>query len=107
VIAGDIRQGPFAYEIADVGEEEWTFRYDPAAGSFTTLDVRASRPTDAEVAEAHRVLSTPPDGWFTRVLVVQRRDDTRQPVHLIRGAAIEARTPSSWRSSGRRARTRP
>jgi N-hydroxyarylamine O-acetyltransferase len=83
VVAGEIRQGPFSYEITDVGEEDWTFRHDPAAGSFTALDVRASRPADAEVAEAHRVLSTPPDGWFTRVLVVQRRDDTG--VGVLRG----------------------
>jgi N-hydroxyarylamine O-acetyltransferase len=45
-------------------------------GSFAALDVRAGRPVDAEVAEAHQVLSTPPDGRFTRVLAVQRRDDT-------------------------------
>jgi N-hydroxyarylamine O-acetyltransferase len=38
--------------------------------------VRASRPADAEVAEADRVPSTPPDGRFTRALVVLRRDDT-------------------------------
>jgi N-hydroxyarylamine O-acetyltransferase len=76
VVAGEIRQGPFRYEITDVGEEEWTFWHDPAAGSFTALDVRASRPADAEVDQAHRVLSTPPDGRFARVLVVQRRDDT-------------------------------
>jgi N-hydroxyarylamine O-acetyltransferase len=75
VIAGEIQQGPFRYEITDVGAGEWTFRHDPA-GSFTALDVRPSRPADAEVAEAHRVLSTPPDGRFTRVLVVQCRDDT-------------------------------
>ena len=76
VVAGGFRQGPFRYEITDVGEEEWTFLHDPAAGSFGALDVRASRPVDAEVAEAHRVLSTPPDGRFSRVLVVQRRDAT-------------------------------
>lgn len=76
VVAGEIRQGPFRYEITDVGEEEWTFWHDAAAGSFTALDVRASRPANAEVAEAHRLLSTPPDGRFTRVLVVARRDDT-------------------------------
>jgi N-hydroxyarylamine O-acetyltransferase len=77
VVAGEIRQGPFRYEITDVGAGgEWTFRHDPAVGSFAALDVRASRPSDAQVAEAHRVLSTPPDGRFTRVLVVQRRDDT-------------------------------
>jgi N-hydroxyarylamine O-acetyltransferase len=76
VAAGEIRQGPFRYEITNVGAGEWTFRHDPAAASFPALDVRAARPADAEVAAAHRVLSTPPDGRFTRVLVVQRRDDT-------------------------------
>jgi N-hydroxyarylamine O-acetyltransferase len=76
VVAGEIRQGPFTYQITDVGEDEWTFRHDPAVGSFTALDVRASHPADAEVAEAHQVLSTPPGGRFTRVLVVERRDDT-------------------------------
>jgi N-hydroxyarylamine O-acetyltransferase len=76
VIAGEIRQGPFRYQITDAVGEEWTFWHDPVAGSFTALDVRAGRPADAEVAEAHRVLSTPPDGRFTRVLVVGRRDDT-------------------------------
>jgi len=77
VTAGEIRQGPFRYEITDVGAHgEWTFRHDPAAGSFGAIDVRASRPSDAQVAAAHRVLSTPPDGRFTRTLVVQRRDDT-------------------------------
>ena len=76
VVAGKIRQGPFLYEITNVGDEGWTFWHDPAAGSFTALDVRASRPANAAVAEAHRMLSTPPDGRFTRVLVVQRRDDT-------------------------------
>jgi N-hydroxyarylamine O-acetyltransferase len=76
VVAGEIRQGPFRYEIAEAGAGAWTFRHDPAARSFPGIDVRASRPADAEVAEAHRVLSTPPDGRFTRVLVAMRRDDT-------------------------------
>ena len=81
VVVGEIRQGPFQYEITDVGPTdsgtvEWTFRHDPLAGSFTALDVHASRPADAEVAASHRVLSTPPDGRFTRILVVQRRDGT-------------------------------
>ena len=65
VVPGEIRQGPFRYEIAEAGAGAWTFRHDPAAGSFPGLDVRASRPADAEVAAAHRVLSTPPDGRFT------------------------------------------
>lgn len=76
VVAGQILQGPFRYEITDAGQQEWTFLHDPAMGSFTAIDVCASGPEDAEIAEAHRVLSTPPDGPFTRVLVVQRRDDT-------------------------------
>jgi N-hydroxyarylamine O-acetyltransferase len=76
VVAGEIRQGPFRYEISDVGGGGWTFRHDPAARSFPALDVRATSPADAEIAEAHRALSMPPDGRFTRVLVVQRRDDT-------------------------------
>ncbi|MGH3170322.1 MAG: arylamine N-acetyltransferase family protein [Trebonia sp.] len=76
VVTGEIRQGPFRYEITDAGAGEWTFRHDPAAGSFGALDVRAARPADAEIAAAHRVLTTPPEGRFTRVLVVQRRDDT-------------------------------
>ena len=76
VAAGEIRQGPFRYEITDVGAGKWTFRHDPAARSFTALEVRAAPPTDAEVAAAHQVLSTPPDGRFASVLVVQRRDDT-------------------------------
>jgi len=76
VAAGEIRQGPFSYVITDVSANEWTFKHDPAAGSFAAVDVRASRPADAEIALAHRVLSTPPEGRFTRVLVVQRRDGT-------------------------------
>ena len=78
VVAGEIRQGPYRYEITDVdGDGDgWTFHHDPAAGSFAALDVRAGRPADAEVAAAHRELSTPPDGRFTKVLIVGRRDDT-------------------------------
>ena len=76
VTAGEIRQGPFRYEITEVGDGTWTFRHAPEAGSFTAVDVRADGPGDGEVAAAHRMMSTPPDGRFTRVLVVQRRDGT-------------------------------
>jgi N-hydroxyarylamine O-acetyltransferase len=76
VAAGKIRQGPFGYVLADAGARRWTFRHDSGAGSFAAVDVHPSRPSDADVAAAHRVLSTPPDGRFTRVLVVQRRDET-------------------------------
>ena len=76
VVPGEIRQGSFRYEITGFDAGEWTFRHDPDAGSFGAIDVHASSPSDAEVAAAHRVLSTPPDGRFTRLLVVQRRDST-------------------------------
>jgi N-hydroxyarylamine O-acetyltransferase len=75
VVAGEVRQGPFRYELTEVAGEEWTFRHDPV-GSFGVLDVSARPPSDADVAAAHRVLSTPPDGRFTKVFVAQRRDDT-------------------------------
>jgi arylamine N-acetyltransferase len=87
VVAGEIRQGPFQYEISDVGRKSWSFRHDPAVGSFSRLDVRASHPTDDEVEEAHRVLSTPPGGRFARVLVVARRDDTGTDV--LRGIRLQ------------------
>ncbi|MGH3209848.1 MAG: arylamine N-acetyltransferase family protein [Trebonia sp.] len=87
VVAGEIRQGPFRYEIAEAGPGAWTFRHDPAARSFPGIDVRASRPADAEVAAAHRVLSTPPDGRFTKVLVAMRRDDTGADV--LRGIQLQ------------------
>ncbi len=75
VTAGPIRQGPFRYEITQAGPGGWSFRHDPAANSFPGLDVSATGPSDAEVADAHRELSTPPDGRFTKVLVAMRRDD--------------------------------
>jgi arylamine N-acetyltransferase len=71
---GEIRQGPFRYEITDAGA--WSFRHDPAVDSIAGLDVRARCPSDPEVAAAHRVLSTPPDGRFTRTLVILKRDGT-------------------------------
>jgi N-hydroxyarylamine O-acetyltransferase len=73
VVAGEIRQGPFRYELTDVAGDEWTFRHDPS-GSFGALDIRAPRPADADVTAAHEVLSGP-DGRFTKVFVAQRRDD--------------------------------
>lgn len=77
VIPGEIRQGPFRYEITDADTDAgtWTFRHDPSAGSFTTLDVSAERPSDAEITRSHRFLSTPPDGRFTHTLVAARLDD--------------------------------
>jgi len=76
VATGKIRQGPFRYEITETGTGAWSFRHDPAACSITGLDVHTSQPDDAEVTAAHRMLSTPPDGRYTRTLVVMRRTGT-------------------------------
>jgi N-hydroxyarylamine O-acetyltransferase len=107
VVAGEIRQGPFRYEITDAGGDGWTFRHDPAARSFPGLDVGAGRPADDEVAAAHTVLSTPPGGRFTQVLVVMRRDDAGAEVlrgirHQRTGGGAFARDLASydeWRAA--------
>lgn len=85
VVPGEIRQGPFRYEIteADVPAGTWTFWHDPSVGSFTTLEVRAEHPAGADIARSHRILSTPPDGRFTRTLVVGRPGDTG--IEVLRG----------------------
>ena len=87
VVEGEFSQGPFRYEITDVGADGWTFRHDPAAGSFPGLDVRAGHPGDEEVAAAHSVLSTPPGGRFTQVLVAMRRAETGPEV--LRGIRLQ------------------
>lgn len=87
VAAGPVRQGPFSYEITDVAAGAWRFRHDPAAHSFEGLDVGAACPSDAEITAAHRMLSTPPDGRFTRVLVVERRHDTG--IDVLRGISYQ------------------
>ncbi|TVZ04944.1 arylamine N-acetyltransferase [Trebonia kvetii] len=87
VIDGEIRQGPFRYEISGASAQGWTFRHDPAAGSFGYVDVRPASPAPADVAASHLMLSSPPDGRFTRVLVVQRRDDTGTGV--LRGIRLQ------------------
>ncbi len=73
--SGAVAQGPFSYRLEDVGEDGWRFRQDPR-GSFLGTEVGPVGVSDAAIAAAHRRLPTPPGGDFTRLLVVQRRDDT-------------------------------
>ncbi len=89
LVAGDYEQGGFAYEITEVSAEGWSFRADPQ-GSFTGCEVGAA-PTEAEVASCHSGLSTPPDGHFTRTLVVQRR--MPEHVDVVRGCLATTITP--------------
>ena len=66
-------------------DDGWSFRHD-RSGTFTGIEV-SSLPTDQPVLEAaHASLSTPPDGRFAKLLVVQRRDATG--VDTIRGCLL-------------------
>jgi arylamine N-acetyltransferase len=72
LIAGQFGDGDLAVGIEDVDRAGWSYvhhRY----GSFRGLEVRDLPVGQPEVRAAHTALSTPPDGAFTRVLVVQRR----------------------------------
>jgi N-hydroxyarylamine O-acetyltransferase len=78
LVAGVVVDGPFRFEVTDVdsagdGVRGWSFANDPT-GTFTGLEVRRLPAGSREVDAAHAALSTPPQGAFTRVLVVQRRD---------------------------------
>ncbi len=69
LVAGFVGDGLLDLEITELDEEGWSFRNDPR-GTFDGMEAR-SLPMD--VARAHTELSTPPDGAFARILVVQRR----------------------------------
>ena len=82
VLVGHYDQAGFDYEITEVRDDGWSFRHD-RAGSFTGVEI-SSRSTERSVIEAaHASLSTPPDGRFAKLVVVQRRDDTG--VDIVRG----------------------
>jgi N-hydroxyarylamine O-acetyltransferase len=92
VTAGRHDQSAFRYEITEVREDGWSFRHD-RAGAFTGIEV-SSRPVDQPAVDAaHATLSTPPDGRFARLLVVQRRDDTG--VDTVRGCLHHRTLPDA------------
>ncbi|SDC58903.1 arylamine N-acetyltransferase family protein [Nocardioides lianchengensis] len=82
LVDGTYDDAGFRYELADVTGAGWSFRHDPA-GSFGGIEVTDGPTTPADVLAAHAELSTPPEGRFTRMLLVQRRDATG--VDLLRG----------------------
>ena len=69
---GRFEQGGFRYEITEVRPDGWSFRADER-GSFAGVEVSSLPVDQPAVEEAHRRLTTPPDGTFTRLVVVQRR----------------------------------
>jgi arylamine N-acetyltransferase len=75
VVAGHHVQDGFDYEITEVREDGWSFRHDPA-GTFSGIEVSSLPVGQADVDASHALLSTPPDGHFASILVVQRRDGT-------------------------------
>jgi arylamine N-acetyltransferase len=90
LVAGEHRQDGFTYRLSGVGRDGWDFHHDPA-GSFTGM-AASTRSTDPEtVAAAHAELSSPPDGHFARVLVVQRR--RAGAVDTLRGCVLTRSGP--------------
>ncbi|WP_426244159.1 arylamine N-acetyltransferase family protein [Nocardioides sp. LHG3406-4] len=82
LLVGSHHDGLLAFEINELDDAGWSFGNDPR-GSFTGM---AARSLPMDVPGAHAVLSTPPDGHFARLLVVQRRsvgalDTVRGCVH--------------------------
>jgi N-hydroxyarylamine O-acetyltransferase len=72
LLVGSYVDGPLTFTIDAVRDDGWSFT-NADHGSFVGLEVRSLASDDAAVAAAHAVLSTPPDGVFTGILVVQRR----------------------------------
>lgn len=82
VVVGHHRQSGFDYELTEVRDDGWSFRHD-RAGTFVGIEVSSRSTEQPVVEEAHARLSSPVDGQFGRVLVVQRRDETG--VDTVRG----------------------
>jgi N-hydroxyarylamine O-acetyltransferase len=107
VRVGHYEQGGAHYEITGVREDGWSFRAD-THGSFLGIEVTSQSIDQAAVDEAHARLTTPPEGNFTRLLVVQRRgpsatDTVRGCVwtHVEAGlkSETELETYAAWRSA--------
>lgn len=106
LVEGVHRQGSFRYRLARLTERGWTFHHDPDGG-FAGTRIGPPGASQRDVEGAHRRLSTPPDGDFTRLLVVQRRDatgaDTVRGIHHRRiGAGATERTLreyDDWRAA--------
>ncbi len=69
---GTYEQGPFTYGIEAGPDDRWTFRQDPS-GSFEANTASAEPLTSEFIEVVHARLSTPPEGHYTRILVVERR----------------------------------
>ena len=85
LVDGTYGDHPLTVTIETVDEDGWSYLHH-GAGSFRGIEVR-NLPIDAvAVQSAHTRLSTPPDGRFTGVLVVQHRDG--EYVDTLRGCVL-------------------
>jgi arylamine N-acetyltransferase len=74
LVDGDVEEAGFTYALEGVGPDGWSFT-NSSGGTFRGIEVTSRPVGHDDIAAAHVVLSTPPDGVFSRVLVVQRRQD--------------------------------
>ena len=95
LVAGDYEQGGFSYAITEVRDDGWSFSADPQ-GSFLGLETGVA-PSLADVDACHATLSTPPDGRFARLLVVQRR--MADHVDVVRGCLAHTVKPGGQSES--------
>lgn len=73
LVDGEVVDGPLRFVLSQVADDGWTFRNDPT-GTFAELVVTSAVADQASVEASHARLSTAPEGVFSRILVVQRRD---------------------------------
>jgi N-hydroxyarylamine O-acetyltransferase len=75
LVDGPFEDGGFTYALDGSSPDGWSFSNAPG-GTFRGIEV-TTRPVGAtDIAAAHAGLSTPPAGSFSRILVVQRRQET-------------------------------
>ena len=75
LVDGTFEDGGFGYAVEHASPDGWSFTNAPG-GTFTGVEVTTRPVGPDDIAAAHAELSTPPAGHFTRVLVVQRRQDS-------------------------------
>jgi N-hydroxyarylamine O-acetyltransferase len=75
LVPGTYRQGPLTYELRRSEAEPggWRFEQDPRL-SWTGMDFRPGRATQADFEERQEWLSTAPESPFVQWFTVQRRD---------------------------------
>lgn len=73
--AGEYRQGPFTYRLAETPGEiaDWRFTHD-ARGAFRAMSWRSAAVDMAAFEQQHAHLSNDDDSLFVQLLIAQRRD---------------------------------